>query len=276
MLDGKKYLRQLMGLKPAALSCPHCGTKTLSASGRSAFCNFCEQYIEILAAEAQGDKRAEAAFAAVQAPMSAGKWDDALKNADQLLKNNSDPRQLYLLALFYLRLSSIKYHKTDYALRGFMEANADNIRSSLDLTMKWKECFFKAIKIVGDELGKNLQIDAELVFIKFMSEIKLQRLVDSFKTLRALQTLDKKGNLMSYALIVYNVEARTKEEEESLAKMLAKNEVNAFYYLAKHLAKQKRLEEANKILQKLSETTDIFMVQDLLSKVRATQEASKM
>lgn len=273
MLDGKKYLRQLMELELTAIGCPHCGSQTISAGGKSTFCNFCEQHTDVFSA---GDKDAQAAFAPVVSSMAANSLDEARKNADRLLKNNSAPRQLYLLSQFYLYFSNLKYYQRDYALQGFMEANADNISSSLDLTSRWKECYFKAIKIVEGELTKNMQVEPELVFIKFMSEMKLQKLVDAANTLVNLERLDKRGLLIEYATMVYNAEKRTQKSEPNLSKMLANKEINSFYYLAKYLAKRKKLEESEKILQKLSESTKIFVAEELLNKVRATLEASKM
>jgi tetratricopeptide (TPR) repeat protein len=275
VLDDKKYLGQLMSMKLAAQTCPHCGSQTHS-TGKNSFCNFCEQYIDIVAGENQGDRNSQVAFASVQVPMQAGRYNEAIKNAEILIKNNSDPRQLYLLAQFYLSTSGVKYRNRDYSLPGFMEANAQNIGSALDLTMKWKECYFKTVKIIGNELKNNIQVDSDLIFIKFMSEIRLQQLIDAANTLRMLQSMDKRGMLAEYALLVYSVEKNAKQAEASLGKALANEDANAFYYLAKYIARQKKLDDAEKILQKLSESTEIFMAHDLLSKVRSTQEASKM
>ena len=270
VLDGKSYLRLLASYRPVARRCPHCSASMLSASGRASFCNFCEQYVDVSATEAQTP------FVAVRSQIDANDWDAALKSAEQMMKGNADPEQLYVLGVFYLNLSTIRFQSRDYNLMGFMEANANSIRSSLDLTMRWKECFFKVIKLVGDELKASIQADPALVFIKFMSEIRLQRFVDAAITLRTLQSLDKRGVLSEYALLVYSAEKNTKQAEASISVMLAKGEINAYYYLAKYLAKHNKRDEAIAILQRLSQYARVSMSQQLLYRIMLTQEASKM
>ncbi|MDE1873557.1 MAG: hypothetical protein KGI04_00340 [Candidatus Micrarchaeota archaeon] len=270
MLDGKKYLRLLVGYRPVSQKCPHCNSSTLSASGHASFCNFCEQYA------GEGAAAAQTPFAAVRSSIDANDLDSALKGADQMMKGNKDPEQLYLLGVFYLNLSVIRFQGKDYNLMGFMEPNADSIRASLDLTMRWKECFFKVIKIVGDELAANLQVDPSLVFARFMSEIRLGRIVDASVTLGTLRNLDKQGTLSAYALLVYSVEKDTKQAEASLAKSLAASEINSYYYLAKYLAKHGKLSEAEPLLSKLNQMANVSMSRELLYRIRLTEEASKV
>lgn len=269
MLDGRKYLKLLASYRPVAQKCPYCGTSTLSASGRPSFCNFCEQFAGVQAG-------ASSPFEAIKAQLDANSTEAALKSADQLMKGNMDPEQLYLLGVFYLNLSTIEFQSKDYNQMGFMEPNADNIRASLDLTMKWKECFFKVIRIVGGELQGNIQVDPTMVLMKFMSEIRLQRYVDAATTLRTLQSLDKRGTYSEYALLVYSVEKDTKQAQASLLAALGSGEMNAYYYLAKYLAKQGKLKEAESLLSTLSTSVEVSMSRELLYRIRLTEEASKM
>jgi tetratricopeptide (TPR) repeat protein len=275
VLDGKKYLQLLSAVKFLIQTCPHCGSETNFISGGDFFCNFCEQHNDPALLQ-NVDRTAQVAFVPVLSQMNTGNLDEALKNAERLMKNNADAKQLYLLGLFYRNVSGIRYYQKDYALKGFMEANAASSASSLGLTSRWKECFFKAIGIIDGEISKNLQIEIDLVFIKFISEVRLRRFVDAANTLRRLQNMDRHGIVADYALLVYSVEKNTGQAEASIAKAAARNNVNAYYYLAEYLARQKKLEEAGGILEKLDKTTEIAMVQELLNRVRATQEASKM
>ncbi len=271
MLNGKAYLKSLANLKLLLLTCPNCGSDTYTAGKSTAFCNFCEQYIDSTAPTG-----AETVFVPVQTAIKDGKWDEAFKQAETLLKGNVDPRQLYLLALFYQDFAIQKYYQKDYMLPGFMESNADNIRRSLDLTSRWKECYFKAIKLVDGDLAKNMQVDSGLIYLKFISEIRLHKMVDASKTLETLHSLDTQGVITAYATLVYDAESDSKNTELDLYKQFSHDEINAFYYLARYLAKRNQLEESEEILEKLNETTKIFLVQDLLQKVKSAKEASKM
>jgi tetratricopeptide (TPR) repeat protein len=212
----------------------------------------------------------------VLSQLKGGTLEAALKNAGVLLKNNQDPRQLYLLGVFYRYVSSLMYYQKDYNLKGFMEPNATNTEISLQLTAKWKECFFKLISVIDSEIEKNLQVETDLVLVKFMCEVRLRRFVDAANSLRRLQNLDRHGTLADYALLVYSAEKNTKQTEASVSKAIARDNLNAYYYLAKFLSQQKKLEEATAILQRLGKVSDILMAQELLARVRSTQEASRM
>ncbi len=271
MIDGGKYLRLLSKFQPAARRCLHCASTTYSINGKPSFCNFCEQYTG-----SGVEQAAETPFSAVRSQIDANGWDAAEKTASQLIKGNKDPEQLYLIGVFYHELSTIRFQSRDYNQMGFMEKNAVNIRDSLDLTMKWKECFFKVIKIVGDELQGNVQVDPELVFIKLVSELRLRRFVEAAATLKVLQNLDKHGILIGYAQLAYNVERNTKQAEASLASMLPQSEINTYYYLAKYLAKNKKLREAELLIELLGKTSEVLSSRELLYKIRLAQEASKM
>ena len=275
MIDWKKHVRLMAKYRPAAIRCPHCGATTVSASGNSSFCNFCEQRVDTLSSAAIEVSSAEVPFASVLAGMVAGDWKATLESADKLMKGNSRPEQLYLLGIFYRRLSALKFQNKNYALMGFMEPNADSIRDSLDLTMKWKECFFKVVKIVDDEQQGNVQIEPELVFIKLLSELNLKRLVEAQVTLKALQSLDKRGTLYEYALMAYETETDGKQAEKLVSKALAQNEINAYFYLALYLSKRGKLSEAEAVLGKLASIASMPLAKELDYTVRLSLEASK-
>lgn len=275
MLDYNKYISGINGSDIFELTCPHCGAVTHSAKGKSVFCNFCEQYINITDAAITKEAGAEVAFAQISGSLSAGRYEDAENRVAQLVKGTEDPKLNYMSAISYLYLSDARYHDRDYNLRGFMEKNADNVRESLELISKSKEHFYKAIKLVRYELDRDVMVDESTLFIKFISEIRLKRFVDSSKTLRLLRGSGAQSLIGEYADMVYYVEADRVVAEEVLPSLLSRNEINAFYYLAKHLATKKRLDEAEKVLKWLSGITNMMMAQELLRKIHSAQEASK-
>jgi uncharacterized Zn finger protein (UPF0148 family) len=275
MLNYKKYIDAIKKAEIFELTCPNCGALTRYTKGKSVFCNFCEQYINISEAEIANETGVEIQFAEVSAAIREGAYEEAEKKAALLSKGKKDPELMYLSALAYLCISDAAYHETDYNLRGFMEQNSDNIRRGLDLTSKWKEYFYKAIKIVKYEIGRDVAVDGSLLFVKFMSEIRLKRFVDAEKTLKLLHGSGIQSDLSEYADMVYNVEAGRPVAERVLPNLLSKGEMNSFYYLAKHLAMQSRLDEAETVAKWLNRITNMCMAKELSRKIESTQKASE-
>ena len=259
--DYKKYAKAFDALKLSQFVCARCGFETHSASTNS-FCNFCEQYASAAAAT-------RPAFLDVHAYIKQGNWEDAAKKVEELLKTDKNTETFYLSGLFYAYFSNLRYRKVDYGAKGFMDTNAENIRAGLDLVSKSKEHLFGAISLVAAEPKKGVQPDQDALFIKFMSEMKLRRFVDASKTIKTLQ-----GAQAEYAEMAYGAQTGSKSTP-GLEKLLARNEVNAFYYLAEHLARQKELGEAAALLRKLNDRINLFMAQELLNRVVSVQEASK-
>ncbi len=276
MLDGRRYIGLLSGYKPIGERCPHCGTNTYSAGRKISFCNFCELPVDFSNPDAQYSQASQTLFAPLLEQANEGNLDAAIKGAEQLVKGNKDSQLLYLLGVLYRNISTARFQGKDYNQMGFMEPNAKNIRSSLDLTMRWKECFFKAIKVVDGEMQTSVQIDPELVFTRFMCEIRLQDYVNAATTLRSVQTLDKKTAMAEYALLVYSAEKNTKQAEPSLLKALESGELNAYYYLARYLAKRGKLREAEMVLRSLERIARVSMSQELVYRIRLTEDASKL
>jgi hypothetical protein len=256
------------------LTCPHCGSDTKFIGGKDAFCNFCERYISAQETNFQKEGGLELPFIEVHSLIKQDEWYDAAKKVEMLLKQSSDPLFLYNSALFYYCFSNRKYHERDYTLHGFMEQNAKNISESLDLTSKWKECLFKAIRRINNEIKNNSPVDQDLLFVKFMSEIKLNRLADSRKTLNVLHGSGAQAIRDNYAFMVYSVENDEKGAEKSLDGMLSRGEVNAFYYLAKYLAKHRKINDADSILKFINKRANVLMAQELLYRIESTREAS--
>jgi hypothetical protein len=276
MLDYKKYMAKLASTGLSELTCPHCGSPTISTKGKNAFCNFCEQYTSASESEFNKEVGTEVAFAEVSVQTLAGNRDEAEKKVAALLKGSRDASIIYVSGLFYFYFSDFKYKNRDYGLSGFMEANSDDVRASLDLTSKWKECFFKVRRLVKFELSNDVRIDGSYILMKFMCEIKLGRLVEAGKTLKAMRNSNPQDIAAEYADMVYTVRKNDKSAESILEKMLDKGEINAFYYLAEHLAKQHRLDDAENVVKWLNSFTKMFMAQELQMKIESSQYASQV
>ncbi len=276
MLNAAKYARSLDRYAAQSTVCPHCGMQSAVSKAAYSFCNFCEQRIDLARRVPEHEKVASTAFMPVASQLSAGRLDAAVAAAERLLKGNTDPEQLYLLGVFYSSASWTRYTTRDYDLRGFMEANATSIRNALDLTARAKECFYKAIKRVGDAQADNAAADAQLLFIKFMSCVRLHRKTDALSAFEGLKKLDKQNEFIGYAYAVYAVEAETKDADKALAGLLMGMEPNSFYYLARYLAKQKKLSEASDLLRRLGRIASIPLADELAYKMKQALEAAEM
>jgi hypothetical protein len=274
MIDYKKYLKVLKGTKFSELVCTHCGAATKSPKGKKAICNFCEQ-------ETGSEKELRAGagfleeFQRMHTALADSKGKGAFANIEKLLEESSDPEAFYVSATFYLLASEQRYRSRDYSLPGFMEENYDNIRGSLDLTSKWKEHLYRAAALAGLAPEAGAQ-NRELLYLRFISEVKLHRLADASLALVLLMELDGKDPLLGYASMVYGVRARTKDAELRLAAELETKEANAYYYLAEHLARNGRLAEAEEVLVQLESKADVRMSAHLLGTIRNVRDASRM
>ena len=272
MISHKKYLRALRNAKFSELRCTHCSAETRSPNGKKGICNFCEQTV---GAEAPGLRVRggfEEEFQRMHAESAKGLGRDDFTGLEKLLETNSNPEAFYVSALFYLFSSDLAYRSRNYALPGFMEENYANIQGSMDLTSKCKECFYAAAAGSAPSGAQS----GEALYIKFLSEVKLNRLADASTTLGRLAATNGKDPLLDYASMAYGVRARTKDAEARLAKALKTEEPNAFYYLAEHLARNGRLAAASEVLVQLGQKADVRMSAHLLSTIREVQDASRM
>ena len=111
--------------------------------------------------------------------------------------------------------------------------------------------------------------------MKLLAEIKLHRPADAAETLSQLRAIDMKGLLTEYAQMAYDIETGSEEVAVSLEKVLARNYANAFYYLAKYLARQGKTEEAKSVILRLNKKAYTPMADKLLRKITAAQEESE-
>lgn len=149
--------------------CSYCGSYLNLSNSEEGFCHFCEAYIYL---KEEGTKNPEAEkFFTIQLLIDEKNFDDARKKLDAITAGNTNPNLLFAAGSIYKILSGMKYDDLDYNRKGFMEKNSNNIYSSLDLTSKSKEMFYKTIRLISDQT-KNSP-DADLLYLSFISYIKL-------------------------------------------------------------------------------------------------------
>ena len=127
----------------------------------------------------------------------------------------------------------------------------------------------------GTEPASGAEAES-LLFMEFLCWIKLGRLADASRVLETLHKLAKDEKALDYSDMVFSVESGAKDADARLAKLLSGNEANAFYYLAKRLAKGKRFGEALSVLARLGRKVNVQMAPQLASSIRAAQEASRV
>lgn len=272
-----KYANYLSGFENAQLSrlrCNHCGADAYSTNGKDAICSFCEEYSSISDAGFYGGADAEATFTHMQYLLKNGSWSTA--EIEKLLANSSDPKLFYTSAIFLSAYSDLAYYSTNYASAELTGRNSENIRAGIEFASKSKECFYKAIALINADIkSSDAQASEELLYTKVLSETRLHRLADAAGTLSQLRVLDIQGPLTEYAEMVYSIEAGTDEADALLETMLARNYTNAFYYLARHLAKQGLLDDAESVISRLNKKSYVPMAETLLRKIEAAQEESE-
>lgn len=274
MADFKKYLKSFEKARLSDMVCRYCWSKTKSATGVDAICNFCEQYVST--SSSLRNAAAEPIFFKLQEAMKSDPASADLGALDGLLKVNSDPRVFYVSGIFHKRISDSLYRSRDYNIPGFMEANSEKIGSSLAHAAKSKEMFYKAIAAAGDREIATGDDAEELLFIKFMSRIGLGRIADASKVLSQLRVIAKRKKVLDYAEMVLSVESGAADADAKLDALLSGDEVNALYYLAKHLARGKKLGEALSVLDALGKRATLPMALQLENTIKDVQEASRV
>jgi hypothetical protein len=275
MVDFNRYLKSFEKARLSEMVCRRCWAHSKSASGIDAFCNFCEQYIGTSGYGSLHNPEAEAVFLRLQGAANRGLKPGDFAALDALLKSNSDPRVLYVAGVFYALLSDSLYRSRDYRIPGFMEENSSNIRASLDCSARSKALFYGAIALAGREPFPS-DDSVELLFMEFLCWIRLKRIADASRALMQLHKLLKGGRTLDYADMVFSVESGAADADVRLGRLLSINEPNALYYLAKRLAKGKRIGEAQAVLGRLGRKANVPIAQQLMNAVKEAQDASRI
>lgn len=263
------YLRLLSGKSHSMTRCQYCGSFVALGGRKEGFCQFCEGYVHSRTHKS-GDL---SKLSQIQDLLDSNKTADARAGLDALTSQSSDPILLFGAAHIYGYLSSYKYHDLDYNRKGFMEENSANVYSSLDLTSKSKEMFYKSIRLINDQTKDAT--GSEPLYLNFVSYIKLKRLFDAG---RSLVLLKSHGHDVAreYAEMVYAVESGRKEGKESAIGLIGRGNINAIYYLARCYVKEKKLKEAKSILEKMTGKVRMPDAVFLLHKIDRLLEETKL
>ncbi len=269
--DLAKYIKQVSLPKQGKKECKACGSDVRSPN-KDGICHFCE--LPCTMAAKNVDKSASKSIETVWQLIGDSKWDAAATYFPSIAGQKDDPVSVYCAGIFYRYYSDRQYHDQDHNLLGYMEQNAKNMHDSLYTIVTAKDYLFRAIKLVS--LDQDAQRDEKLLYLDFITNVRLKRLHLAAKTLQLLNALQKTSIATEYANMVYAVETSDKSAEEKLSMMLNKQEPNAYYYLALHLVQKKRLRDALTVLDALSKSVHMPMAEELSRKVRITMQASAL
>ncbi len=267
------YIKAFENVQLAQVICRYCGSIAYSYDGKEAICHFCENHADADKSQALNDPVLSKKLN-VQLSMGKSDWEGAAKAADALATASADPYMLFFGASIYRAYSDYKYYDRDYNLMGYMEQNSANVYASLDFTSKSKEYFYKAIKTIDSQ--PQVASDASLQYTKFISLMRLGRVSESYNALAKLREIAATGLLTDYAGMVYSVEMDSKDVEHRLNGPLAAGHPNAFYYLARRMIKQKKLDDAERVLEMLQKKVSMPMAFYLLGRVRNVKEQTKL
>ncbi len=234
------------------IECPCCGMEILSADGHSGFCQFCEYYTNTNYIQNVPDT------------VQKGDFTAALKKADlpaasRILEKMvvaNKPEIFYLAGNFYAYFSDSIYMDVNYASEGFMEKNSEHRTNSefefnsMHLTSKSREYFYKLLKITNAE-----KEDQSIVFLRFMSYMKLKKHAEAEWELNSLRTLSKDAMLVQYASAVFYARTEKEPDASHIIPLLQNKTTNAYYYLAKMLINQKQFSYAEELLKKINKST---------------------
>jgi hypothetical protein len=252
-MDISRYLKEIDNIQNSDLLCRCCGAKVAVLSNASeSICNFCEAFVTYDHANVvHGSREIEKNLLGMQNAVADGKWEEGVQYADALAATK-EPHFLFGASAFYRYFSDSIYNGIDYSLPGFMYSNSEkrsdesnkNKFNAMANISKSKEFLFKAIKIMNGTASQ----DPEIIFLHFMSEIKLKRNVLSKKLLNDIKGSKTPDQIKSYSEMVYGVATGDRQSEKYISDSISKGVANSIYYLSKYLASNKREIEASIIL----------------------------
>jgi hypothetical protein len=250
-------MRLLDSISSSGLICRCCGNKVYSLSGANeSVCNFCEAYVSSRDKDVvHGNRDIENNLGLMQSSAASGRWVDGAAAADSLAATN-DPCFLYGASSFYRFFSDHTYYGVDYNLGGFMYSNAEkrsdevqrNKYNAVALISKSKEFLFKSLKIINASPNP----EDHLLFIKFMANVKLNRLDHAQKTLAEIGGRQNMDMVKFYANTVWMVNGGKKLSDKYIDEGVTYGLSNILYYLAISAAKHGDLDGAINMLDQLA------------------------
>jgi len=251
--------------------CEFCGSKVPSYNQDFGFCYFCELGVSSLEEVLQRYPDFYSALSILGKGISEAKWGNAEKGLQKLLTIRESPEMDYVAGVFYNHYSDYMYANRDYQyLAGFREPNADNIKAGIELFYKSKEMFYKAIDSANRILQANGH-DEQRLFVKFLSEFRLKRMVDARQTLKLLNEVSN-GATSVYASMLYSSTMHSKGSFTFIKQLTDMGIVNSFYYYARFITSDGNLNEAKSILVRLLSKVNMPRAKSLLQGIQEVQE----
>ncbi len=260
-----KYLHSLGQFEKRGVSCPYCGNVIITKDGSYFACPFCEMHSNEVQVSKQRDDL-KGLLASKNKLISSNAWDDAAKIVEQILLLDPSPQMIYASAVFYESFSNYCWHDVNYSLGGYMEQNSINREKSWMLTSKSKTLLYRDIKICGDEIKSGKETD--ITFIKFLAEMKVSKFAQAKDTLDIIMESSTLPRAKDHAGMSYYSQINDQKNAIKYIDLMLTTDLSAFYYLSKLLVKNRRNDDADKILVPFVEKTSMPKAMELLFKIK--------
>ncbi len=257
-MDMKRYYEALGKAFQSDLVCQCCGARPYVLTNcAETICTFCEAYVNegsVNAAKSSAEIWKE--LNGMQACIHVGEWAEGTAHADAIAASDK-PHMLFGAAAFYNAFSDYVYHGVDYTIGGFMYPNSlkrsdqaqKNSNNAMALVSKSKGLLFRTLKHIGDT---TTNLDRQLMFTAFMSNIKLGRMPQASKMLTLINTSQCQPAIRSYANMVYMVRLGQKHVEKYIDACFEMGIANSVHYLTRMLACEGQLDSAIPVAERFN------------------------
>ncbi len=262
-------------------ACPSCGSDVLvPQQSPGSFCHLCESFTHAAGVKPSAGGAVPDALSGAAHAIAAKDYAAALAKAEALA-GLSDPLALYGLGSIYMVLSDYTYNDVNYALPGFMDANAGkksnepgiNKYNSMALMAKSKELLFTSLYILRSKAGGS---GREFQFPEFLVQMKLRRMPQAAKALARIAGGDDSGAASEYAKMAYAAKTGDRHAAERISPVLKAGHLNALYYNALHLINHNRRREAKASLSLMLDRVASPMALDLMAKLAEAEEVERL
>ena len=262
-------------------ACPSCGSDVLvPQQSPGSFCHLCESFTHAAEVKPSAGGAVPDALSGAAHAIAAKDYAAALAKAEALA-GLSDPLALYGLGSIYMVLSDYTYNDVNYALPGFMDANAGkksnepgiNKYNSMALMAKSKELLFTSLYILRSKAGGS---GREFQFPEFLVQMKLRRMPQAAKALERIAGGDDSGAASEYAKMAYAAKTGDRHAAERISPVLKAGHLNALYYNALHLVNHNRRKEAKASLSLMLDRVASPMALDLMAKLAEAEEVERL
>ncbi|MDE1869711.1 MAG: hypothetical protein KGH71_01855 [Candidatus Micrarchaeota archaeon] len=255
---------------PFQYQCYFCGSAVPSYNSQFGICQFCELYTDKTQKELMKSKPLSDALSGIQSAIASGDNEGAIKAFDSAFALTQGAGFLFAKAALHLLIADEEFAKRDYATpNGYMEENSVHSKSALSHFSSAKALLFKVISSCDAVLKTNP--DPNLLYLKFLCEIRLGRVSSARKSLLVLKSNAKDLPLTPYAEMVYNSFVANKKQEPYLQKGISLGALPSFYYYAAFLSDKNNLGESKRVLLKILKYVQMRQASRLLSGIERVQ-----